>query len=139
MGCREARFGTGALLFSSERSLSRQLPALWMAGVVVALVTGAGAAIRLLISSDWHTFAAWFAGAVFIPSFALALGTWSGGSRAFEAIYTVWWYVGPAHQIPGLDFMGTTPASSSPAVYALAAAVLLVAAYLGRRSRLGYA
>ena len=139
MGCREARNGTGALLFSSERSLSRQFPALWTAGVVVALLTGAGFGIRLGLASDWHSLAAWIAGALFIPSLALALGAWSGGPRAFEAIYTIWWYIGPAHQIPGADFMGTTPASSSPGFYAGAAAVLLVVAWLRRRQSLGYA
>ena len=139
MGCREARYATSALLFSSERSLSRQLPALWTAGVLVALLTGSGAALRLMLSADWHTLAAWFAGALFIPSFALALGVWSGGPRAFEAIYTAWWYLGPAHHLPGLDFMATTPLSSSPALYTSAAAAMLCLAYLGRRSRLGYA
>jgi hypothetical protein len=139
MGCRESRYSTGALLFSSERSLSRQLPALWTAGVLVALLTGAGFGIRLLLAADTHSFEAWLAGAVFIPSFALALGIWSGGSRAFEAIYVAWWYLGPAHQIPGLDFMGTTPASSSPGPYALAAVALLAVSYWGRRTRLGYA
>ncbi len=139
MGCRESRYATRSLLFSSERSLSRQFPALWSAGVLVALLTGGGAGVRLLLAADWHSLAAWLAGVVFIPSLALALGVWSGGSRAFEAIYTVWWYMGPAHQIPGIDFMGTTPASSSPGIYATAAAILLVAAYLRRRQSLGYA
>ena len=143
MGCREARYGTTALMFSSERSLWRQLPALWTAGLCLALLTGAGAGVRLLTSlptsGDSHSLAAWFAGALFIPSLALALGIWSGGSKTFEAIYVVWWYIGPAHQIPGLDFMGTTPASSSPAAYSIAAAVLLLAAYWRRRQSLGYA
>jgi len=139
MGCRETCYATSALLFSSERSLTRQFPALWTAGVILAMLTGGGLGIRLLLAADWHSFAAWLAGAVFIPSLALALGAWSGNSRAFEALYTVWWYVGPAHQMPGLDFMGTTPASSSPGVYAIAAAVLLTAAYLRRRQSLGYA
>jgi hypothetical protein len=139
MGCREVRHATAALLFSSARSLTRQLPALWTAGVLVAVLTGAGVGVRLLLSADWHTFAGWLAGAIFIPSFALALGAWTGSSKACEAIYIVWWYVGPAHQMPGLDFMGTTPASSSPATYALAAALLLTAAYWRRRQTLGYA
>jgi hypothetical protein len=139
MGCREARHATGALLFSSAHSLTRQLPALWTAGVLVALLTGAGVGIRLVLSADWHTFAGWLTGAIFIPTFALALGTWTGSSKAFEAIYTVWWYIGPAHQMPGLDFMGTTPASSSPAPYAITAALLLAAAYWRRRQTLGYA
>lgn len=79
------------------------------------------------------------AGALFIPSLALALGIWSGGSKTFEVIYVVWWYIGPAHQIPGLDFMGTTAASSSPAVYSMAAVLLLMAAYWRRRQSMGYA
>jgi len=139
MGCREARNRTGSLLFSSERSLSRQFPALWTAGVLVAMLTGAGVGIRLVLSANWHSVAAWIAGALFIPSLALSLGAWSGGPRAFEAIYTIWWYIGPAHQIPGLDFMGTTPASSSAKIYGAAAAALLVAAFLRRRQNLGYA
>jgi hypothetical protein len=138
MGCRESRFLTAPLLFSVERSLSRQLPALWMAGVLLALITGCGSGIRLLLASDWHSLAAWCAGAVFIPSLALALGVWTGGSRAFEAIYTVWWYIGPAHQTPGMDFMGTTPMSSWPVHYALAAGILITAAYWQRRQMLGY-
>ena len=139
MGCREALHATGALLFSSAHSLTRQLPALWTAGVLVALLTGAGVGIRVVLSADWHTFAGWLAGAIFIPSFALALGTWTGSSKAFEAIYTMWWYVGPAHQMPALDFMGTTRTSTSATTYALAAAALLGAAYWRRRQTLGYA
>lgn len=139
MGCRESRYATRSLVFSSERSLSRQFPALWAAGIIVALLTGAGFGIRLILAEDWHTFVAWVAGAVFIPSLALALGSWTGGSRAFEAIYTIWWYIGPGHQIPGLDFMGATRFSSSPFAYALAAAFLVTVAYLRRRQGLGYA
>jgi hypothetical protein len=139
MGCRETRHNTGALLFSSERSLYRQFPALWTAGATVALVTGSGQGIRLLLAGDLHSFAAWLSGAFFIASLALGLGVWTGGSRGFEAIYTIWWYIGPAHQIPGLDFMGTTPASSSPLIYAGFGTLLLAVAYMGRRLRLAYA
>jgi hypothetical protein len=138
MGCREARFNTQPILFSCERSLGRQLPALWTAGVMVALVTGGGVGIRLLLAHDLHGFAAWFAGACFIPSFALACGIWSGSSKMFEAIYTVWWYIGPAHQVRGIDFMATTAASSTPEIYAVATVALVAIAYYGRRVRLGY-
>jgi hypothetical protein len=139
MGCREARNATGPLLFSCERALTRQLPALWTAGVVVAALTGGGIAIRLLLVNDWQGLAALLSAAIFIPSLALALGIWSGSSIPFEALYTVWWYIGPAHQLPELDFIGTTSASSRPAAYALAAVILLAASYWGRRTRLGYA
>jgi len=138
MGCREARFNTQPLLFSCERSLGRQLPALWAAGVAVTILTGGGLAIRLLLANDWHGFAAWFAGACFIPNFALACGIWSGSSKMFEAIYTVWWYIGPAHQIPGIDFMGTSSTSGTPGIFAVASILLVAIAYYGRRVRLGY-
>jgi hypothetical protein len=139
MGCREARHTTGSLLFSSARALTRQLPALWTGGVAVAALTGVGVGVRLLLTRDWQGLAAWIAAALFIPSLALALGVWSGSSIPFEALYTIWWYIGPAHQMPGLDFMGTTLASSRPLVYLLAAAILLAVSYLGRRTRVGYA
>jgi hypothetical protein len=139
MGARETRYATQRLIFSSERALYRQLPAIWVAGAVVALLTGGGVGIRLLLSANMPGFAAWLAAALFIPSLALALGVWSGTSKPFEALYVAWWYAGPANHLPGLDFMGTTAASSRTPFYALAAAGLLAISYFGRRVRLGYA
>jgi hypothetical protein len=139
MGCRESRHATQSLIFSAERVLYRQLAALWTAGVLVALATGAGTGIRLLTSSNWPLLAAWFAGALFIPSLALAFGVWSGSSKLFEAVYTVWWYVGPLHQLPSLDFVGGSRASSSPGLYLTLAAGLLLASCLGRRRQVAYA
>jgi hypothetical protein len=139
MGSREARHATESLIFSSARALSRQLPAIWSAGVLVALFAGGGVGARLLIIGDHNGFAAWLAGAVFIPTLALALGVWTGGSKAFEAIYIIWWYMGPAHHIPGIDFMGTTAASSTPVPYLIATVFLLGATYWRRRSRMAYA
>jgi len=139
MGCRESRYATQSLIFSAERVVYRQLLAIWTAGVLVAIITGAGTGVRLLLSSDWHAAAAWVAGALFIPSMALVLGVWSGSTKFFEALYTVWWYIGPLHQIRGLDFMGTSAASSSPVPYLALAAVSLLAAGLGRRQQVAYA
>jgi hypothetical protein len=139
MGARESRYATQSLIFSSARTLNRQLPAVWLAGVIVSTVMGGGYALRLLVSGDGHVLLAWFAGALFIPSLALALGVWSGTSKPFEAIYTVWWYVGPLNHAPGADFAGLTAASSNKAFYLLAAGTLLAASYIGRRVRLGYA
>ena len=139
MGCREARCDTSDLLFSCERSLSRQLPALWSAGVILALVTGAGAGVRMLLIGDSPGFETWLAAAVFIPSLALALGTWTGGSKAFEAVYIAWWYAGPLHHTRDLDFMGTTAESSTALPYAIAAFILFAAAVWRRRQSLGYA
>jgi hypothetical protein len=139
MGAREAHFATQSLIFSSAHALERQLPAVWLAGVLVAVLTGAGPAIRLLTSGDTHSLLAWSSGALFIPALALALGVWSGSSKAFEAIYTIWWYIGPANATPGLDFMGATPHSAAPFIYFVPAAILLTACFIGRRSQLAYA
>lgn len=139
MGARESRYATQSLIFSSARTLQRQLPAVWVAGFVVALITGGGYALRLLVIADWHRLLAWFAGALFIPSLALALGVWSGTSKPFEAIYTVWWYLGPLNHAPGFDFIGTTSATSRPVLYIVSSAILVSAAYFGRRVRMAYA
>lgn len=139
MGSRESLHATQSLVFSSPRALQRQLPALWTAGVLVAVLTGGGVAIRMMLSSDWVGLASWTTAAMFIPSLALALGVWSGTSKFFEGLYTVWWYMGPLHHTPGLDFIGVTPQSSAIAWYLTAAVGLVAASYLGRRARLAYA
>jgi hypothetical protein len=139
MGCRESRHATQSLIFSADRVVYRQLAALWTAGVGVAVLTGAGTGMRLLMGTNWQMAASWFAGALFIPALALALGVWSGSSKFFEALYTVWWYVGPLHRLPALDFVGGTRISSSPGSYVTLAAGLLLAACFGRRRQVAYA
>jgi hypothetical protein len=138
MGTREARNGTGPLIFSSARALERQLPAVWLAGVAVALATSAGAGVRWLVSADWVHLAAWVAGAMFIPALALALGVWSGTSKLFEGLYTALWYAGPLQPTPALDFMGASRRLSAqiPACYLAATLLLLAAAAIGRRRQI---
>jgi hypothetical protein len=135
LGSREARSGTYQLVFSTPHLLGRQLPAVWLAGVVVTLVTGSGVAIRLALVGDWTHLAAWGTAALFIPSLALALGVWSSSNKLFEVVYMVWWYVGPVNQAPYLDFMGTGEQVSMAvlAIYWIGTVVLLGLAVLGRR------
>jgi len=139
MGAREARHETQKLVFSCAHALDRQLPAVWIAGVVVAISTGGGLGIRLFIGGNWPGLSGWLAGALFVPTLALALGVWSGSSKPFEALYTLWWYVGPMNHVPGLDFMGMARSPFSTQLYLLATLALLMAAYMGRRAKLGYA
>ena len=139
MGTREEQFSTGSLVFSAPRAVPRQLLALFVAGVLVAALTGGGLALRLIIAGDFAGLAAWDAGALFIPALALALGVTTGSRKFFEALYTAWWYVGPVHHICSADFMGTTAQSSTPAVYLAAAVVLVAAAYAWRKVRLAHA
>src|SRR6185295_7188247 len=46
LGGRESRFATDGLVFSAAWPLKRQLPATWLAGVLLALATGAGVGLR---------------------------------------------------------------------------------------------
>jgi len=131
LGTRENRFGTGALMFSSPEPSRKQLTATFVAGILFTTVVTAGPGMRALIPGDW--------GAIFIPALALALGTWSGTSKTFEATYTIWWYAGVANHIRGLDFIGTLEQSRTPMVFLVLALALAATAYAGRRVRLAYA
>jgi len=138
MGTREVRHATGPLIFSSARALERQLPAVWLAGVCVAALVGAGAAVRALAAGDGTHLLAWAVGAMFIPALALALGVWSGTSKLFEGLYTALWYAGPAQPTPGLDFMGASAHLHvhTPLVFLAATVILLGTAAAGRRRQI---
>jgi hypothetical protein len=139
MGVREVRDQTSQLLFSAPHPIARQLPAVWFAGVVLALLTGSGFAARVLLSGDWRELLAWLIGALFIPTLALALGVWSGSSKLFEIVYTLLWYVGPMHATLKLDFMASAPGTAATHVplfyFALTLAIAAVAV-LGRKRQL---
>ncbi len=139
MGVRESRHQTSQLLFSAPHPIARQLPAVWCAGVVLALITGSGFALRLLVAGNWRGLLAWLIGAAFIPTLALALGVWSGTGKPFEILYTLLWYVGPMHATVPLDFMGSAPATALtrvPLVYLALAAGMALAAVAGRKRQL---
>jgi hypothetical protein len=139
MGTREARHQTDELIFSAAHSLRRQFPAAWLAGVIVAVLMGSGVALRLLLARDWAGLLGFAVGAVFISSLALAMGVWSGTGKLFEAVYIIWWYIGPVHHDRNLDFMFTSPQSFSWGVlrfYILAAFLLFGIAVLGRRRQI---
>lgn len=140
LGNREIRWDTTGLLFSAARPLGRQLPATWLAGVALAMLTGSGAAIRFVVAGQWDSLGAWAVGALFIPTLALALGLWSGSSKLFEVLYLVLWYIGPMNQVPTMDYTGATPAglaTGMPLVFLGVTALLLAAAVAGRRRQLG--
>jgi len=139
MGTRENQFATGSLVFSAPNAVPRQLIANYAAGVMVGAATGAGVAARMLVAADIAGLAAWTAAVLFIPAFALALGVWSGNGKAFEALYTGLWYLGPLHHIRGVDFMGTTAGSSTAAGYAAVALLLVCVAFAGRKYKLALA
>jgi len=139
MGVREVRHRADQIVFSAAHPLRRQLPAVWLAGVIVALLTGSGVGLRLILAGDLSGLLAWAVGALFIPTLALALGVWSGSSKPFEAAYVVLWYLGPMNRLSALDYLGASDeslAAGVPLYYLGLTVALLGAAILGRQRRL---
>ncbi len=121
MGNREHKENTYQMVFSSVRPVLRQLPAAWLAGILATALFGITAAVVFLSNGDLPGLAGWVGAVIFIPSLALALGVLSSGSRVFEVIYLLWWYIGPMQKTQGMNFI-----TGAPQVYLLAAAGLLL-------------
>jgi hypothetical protein len=139
LGNRAVRHRTEQIILSAPCPLRNQLPAAWLAGLIVALATASGAILRLLVAGQWTALLALSVGAAFIPALALALGVWSRSSKLFEVVYLVLWYVGPMNGTRELDYLGATDAAaanSMPLVYVLLTLLLLGFALLGSRWRL---
>ena len=135
MGNREIHNNTQQMVFASAQPLLRQLPAQWLAGFIVTLLTGSGVAVKLLSVGDGVGLLAWFSGALFIPSFALALGVWSNTHKLFEVLYVTLWYVGPMNNVPVVDYLGANSAGNIGFFIPLSIA-LIATACLGRARQL---
>jgi hypothetical protein len=97
--------------------------------------------MNLIVHGDGEGMKAWCAGAIFIPSLALAMGLWTRSAKLFEILYLLLWYLGPLHprDLPALDFVGATNASvhaGMPVVFVLLAVLLCLLAYAARWYRL---
>jgi len=139
MGVRETRDQTYQLIFSAPHPIARQIPAVWLAGVLLALLCAGGFGLRLLLAGNLRGTMAWLIGALFIPAAALALGVWSGSGKPFEILFTLFWYIGPLHAMPPLDFMGSAPVTATthyPLVYLALTGVFMLAAIAGRKRQL---
>ncbi|MGE5462160.1 MAG: ABC transporter permease [Syntrophothermus sp.] len=135
IGNREARFNTQQIAFSSASPLWRQLPAQWIAGFLVVLLMGSGAALKFLMNGEATGLLAFLSGALFIPSLALALGVWSGSSKPFEIVYISLWYLGPLNKVPGLDFIGAQT-DGRPEFFIPLSLALIAFAFFGRARQL---
>ncbi|MBN8581596.1 MAG: ABC transporter permease subunit [Anaerolineae bacterium] len=135
IGNREARDNVQQLAFSSASPLWRQLPAQWLAGFIVTLIMGSGAALNFMINSNSVGLFALLSGALFIPSLAIALGVWSGTSKPFEIVYLTLWYLGPMNNVPNLDFIGAR-SNGHPQIFIPLALALIVFAFFGRSRQL---
>lgn len=123
------------MVFSAPQPVWRQLPAIWLAGVILTVIVGSGGWIRLALVGEITGLLAWLVGALFAPSLALALGVWVGNSRAFELVYALLWYIGVVNRVPAFDYGGVTAeglAMGMPLVYLGITLGLLMLAVVGR-------
>ncbi|GFE18930.1 ABC transporter permease [Streptomyces glebosus] len=129
LGTQRHEHGVEAIL-AAYPAAHRRVLAEWGAGLLLTAVTGLGPALRMLAGSDGPGLLHWFLGALFIPSFALVLGSLSRTHRLFQAAYLPLWY-GTVNGITPLDFMGALrdpdglPAGMSPALLIGGTAVML--------------
>lgn len=85
-----------------------------MAGVALTAVTGCGPLLRMVVTGDGPGVAVWAAGAMFIPSLALALGTVSRTHRTFQVAYLILWYAA-VNQVAAVDYLGVVLVDGRPA------------------------
>ena len=134
LGAREHLYGTEQFVYPTLLPIRRQFVAQWAAGIVLALLMAGGALIHFAHAGDPGGLAGILAGALFVPTLALACGALSGTTRLFEIIYLVLWYVGPLNRTL-FDF---TQAANAPG-FVFASAVLLALALGARKLRLQHA
>jgi len=139
LGARESMHRTEPLLDVSPRPLLRPLAAAWATGAIVSIGMGAGVGARLLATGHPAAAIAWLGGALFVPTLALACGTWTGNGRLFEVAYLMLWYIGPMNHLPPLDYAATQDAAftaGAPLRFAALTLVLAALAVAGRARRL---
>ncbi|MFZ1399931.1 MAG: ABC transporter permease subunit [Candidatus Promineifilaceae bacterium] len=134
LGNREMRHNVGQMVFSSASPLMRQLPATWFAGFTITALTGGGAAINFLSVADSSSLLVWFSAALFIPTFALALGVWSHSQKLFEVLYVSMWYLA-LNEVHAVDYLGANSNGNIGFFIPLSLA-LMVIAFIGRARQL---
>lgn len=135
LGNRERRANAEQLTFSSAYPLLRQLPAHWLAGVLVALLISSGVVLRDGLDGNTAGVLASLSAAVFVPSLALAAGVWSGTSKLFEILYMGIWYLGPLNKLAQMDYIGVSSAGR-PEFFIPLSIALVVFALWGRARQL---
>ncbi len=134
LGTRESVYATEQFVYPTLHPIRRQFVAQWCAGILLALVTAAGSLVHYTIAGNLVGIEGVLAGALFVPTLALACGALSGTTRLFEIAYLVLWYIGPMNRT-SFDF---TQGSYAPG-FMLASLVLFALAIGARTVRLQHA
>ncbi|HET9908165.1 MAG TPA: hypothetical protein VFQ23_16050 [Anaerolineales bacterium] len=138
LGMRETFYETYKLTYSSAHPLGHQFMASWFSGVLLATLAISGATVRMVIEGGADRLPLILLAVLFVPSLAMALGTWSNNSRLFEVVYLLWLFNGVNGAVP-LDFMQVLQTSPNPillAAYFALTVVLFAASLAGRWKQL---
>ena len=87
--------------------------------------------MRFALAGEMLNLLSLLAGLLFIPSLALALGVWTGSSKAFEVLYALFWYLGPLNKVLELDYVGIHT-NDYWTIYLLLSIILVLLALIGR-------
>jgi hypothetical protein len=87
-----------------------------------------------LSAGDSPGLLAWFSGALFIPSLALALGIWSNSQKLFEALYISLWYLA-INRLYAADFLGAS-GDGNIAFFMPLSLALIVVSFIGRAKQM---
>ncbi len=134
LGTREAVFSTEQFIYPTLHPIRRQLVAQWLAGVLLAVATAGGSLVHWAHAGNLSGIEGILAGAIFVPTLALACGALSGTTRLFEIVYLLLWYLGPMNRTT-FDF---TQGAYAPG-FTLASFVLFAMAIGARKLRLQHA
>lgn len=135
LGNREHKHDMLKIIATIPGGKVKQILFSWIAGFTVALLLALPVALRLSVEGQFVSLFAVIAGAVFLPSFAMALGEFTKTNRVFELVFIVLTYA----IINGVSFamyMGYPEAPSflQAAVY-LAAGITIAVAAIAKRGR----
>ena len=131
LGTREAVCATEQFIYPTLHPIRRQFVAQWLAGVLLAIATAGGSLVHWTLAGNLSGIEGILAGAVFVPTLAIACGALSGTTRLFEIAYLLLWYIGPMNRTT-FDF---TQGAYAPG-FTLASVVLFAIAVGARKLRL---
>lgn len=138
MGEREERYQTGQLIYHAPHMVLRLTASGWLAGVLVSATATGGVLLGRLVHGEAPEFVSWALSMLFIPTLALALGSWSRSSKVFEVVYPILWFLGPfnaQNSLASLDYLGIhaqAPVNTSPLLAAGGILLLALMAGIGR-------
>jgi len=134
LGVREVRHRTAPIVFALPYPLQRQLLMTWLVGALVALAMASTVIARLALAGDWNASLAALIGALFVPSFAVALAVGVGRANCSGHLSLLWYLA----SVQGVSMwiswdIFASRGAGIPWIVALVTIGLLIAAAFGRR------